>query len=182
MKNKRSQKTRKLFRKNKSRKNRSTKNKRGGFFGFFKSTPANLPECNANNLVNLKTMETMHANYQKCCPKGFFGRKNSSPYCKQLDMNFQASFNGQNDSNEYYGTPDEINQMKQNNQPMSQAPMSQAPMSQAPMSQTPMPQTPMPQTPMPQTPLIPSANSKENPNMAAGKKRRTKKQHKHRKQ
>ena len=30
----------------------------------------------------------MKDNYQKCCPKSMFGSKNSSPYCKQLDLNF----------------------------------------------------------------------------------------------
>ena len=163
MKNKRSQKRRKLFRKNKSRKNRSTKNKKGGFFGFFTSSPAKLPECDANNLVNLKTMETMQSNYQKCCPKGFFGRKNSSPYCKQLDMNFQSSFKAENDSKEYYGTSSEINQMKQYNQP-------------TPSANSSSPYTAIPQA-IPQE-IQNKPNSPSNPNMAAGKKRRTKKQRK----
>ena len=45
----------------------------------------------------------LHANYQKCCPKGFMGTKNSSPYCKQLDLNFQAAMKNENDAKGYAG-------------------------------------------------------------------------------
>ncbi len=42
-----------------------------------------------------------------------FGTKNSSPYCKQLDLNFQAALKDENESNEYQGfQPDEAYEMK----------------------------------------------------------------------
>ena len=34
----------------------------------------------------------MYSNYQTCCPKSWYGRKNNSPYCKQLDLNYKAAF------------------------------------------------------------------------------------------
>ena len=49
----------------------------------------NISTCDPNNIVNLKTQKDMHANHQTCCPKKYF-MKNSSPYCKQLDLNFQG--------------------------------------------------------------------------------------------
>ena len=56
----------------------------------------------------------MHKKYQTCCPKGSFGTKNSSPFCKQLDLNFQAALTGSNNANEYHGyEPDEVYNMQQ---------------------------------------------------------------------
>ena len=64
--------------------------------------------------------DALHANYQKCCPKGTFGTKNSSPYCKQVDLNFQAALKSENDANEYHGfEPEEVNQMKQEDAAMA---------------------------------------------------------------
>ena len=79
------------------------KSKRGGF--FFGSKPAVAPsaECDPNNLVNIQGSDALHANYQKCCPKGFMGTKNSSPYCKQIDLNFQAALKSENDAKGYAG-------------------------------------------------------------------------------
>ena len=106
----------------KSRKNRShsRKNKKGGFFS---STPkvASSPECNINNLSTLSKdmgdgqapLEKMRTNYQKCCPKDFMGRKNSSPYCKQLNMNFDSQSNYQRDIAGYYGDETDVSKIKQ---------------------------------------------------------------------
>ena len=100
----------------KHNKRRSRKTKKGGFLNFFSSKPTVLPsECDTNQLSSIRGSDALHANYQKCCPKSFFGTKNSSPYCKQLDLNFQSSLKGENDANEYPGTdPMEQYQMKQN--------------------------------------------------------------------
>ena len=91
------------------------KTKRGGFLNFFSSKPSVLPsECDPNQLSTIKGSDALHANYQKCCPKTYFGSKNSSPYCKQLDLNFQSSLKGENDANEYQDlSQSEVNNMKQ---------------------------------------------------------------------
>jgi hypothetical protein len=74
-------------------KRRYTKNKRGGFFGMFsnKVSPNNSAQCNPNNLTTLTDVRQMQENYQTCCPKTWYGSKNSSPYCKQLDLNFKGA-------------------------------------------------------------------------------------------
>ena len=49
--------------------------------------------CDPNNLVNIKDAVSLKNNYDKCCPakKSWFGtKKNDSPYCKQVDLNYQA--------------------------------------------------------------------------------------------
>jgi hypothetical protein len=99
---------------NKMRKNKSRKNKKGGFFNFFSNNSTVVPsECDPNNLSMIKDTKSMKDNYQKCCPKGMFGSKNSSPYCKQLDLNFTAGIKGENDAREYTGfSPEEVYQMK----------------------------------------------------------------------
>jgi hypothetical protein len=100
---------------NQLRKNRSRKNKKGGFFNFFSSKPKVVPtECDPNNLSMIKDANSMQENYKKCCPKGMFGTKNSSPYCKQLNLNYTAALKGENEAKEYVGfTPEEVYQMKQ---------------------------------------------------------------------
>ena len=102
---------------NKSHKNRRTK--KGGFWwlinqnkqqNYNKITPS---ECDPNQLTKLRTQDELHSQYQKCCPKTWYGTKNSSPYCKQIDLNFQGLRTGQNNANEYYGySPEEIQNMK----------------------------------------------------------------------
>jgi hypothetical protein len=106
----------KLRRNNKYTKNKSRKNKKGGFFNFFSSSSKVDPMlCDPMGITELKTPEMLHSKYQECCPKTMFGNKNSTPYCKQLDLNFQAALKQQNDAKEYTGfNPEEINQMKQN--------------------------------------------------------------------
>ena len=97
------------------RKNISHINKKGGFFF---SKPSIVPaECDPNQLSMIKDYTEMHSKYQTCCPKGMFG-KNSSPYCKQLDLNFQAAIKIKNmneDAQEYEGLePEDAEEIKQN--------------------------------------------------------------------
>lgn len=82
----------------KSTKNKSRKNLLGGW-GFSNQPVAPSGECDPNNLSMIKDYTGMATNYQKCCPRGFFG-KNSSPYCKQLDLNFQALNKSRNINND----------------------------------------------------------------------------------
>jgi hypothetical protein len=85
-------KSRRNFKKNK----KTRKSLKGGF--FFSNKVNQSGQCDVNKLTELKTSEEMHQNYQSCCPKGMFGTKNSSAYCKQLDLNFQAKLKGDNDA------------------------------------------------------------------------------------
>ena len=96
----------------------SRRNKKGGFFPSNNYEPiASSDECDPNKLSMIKGSEDLHANYQKCCPKGTFGTKNSSPYCKQVDLNFQATIKSDNDANEYQGfEPEQAQQMQQQDQ------------------------------------------------------------------
>ena len=94
------------------------KTKKGGFLNFFSNKPTVLPdECNPNNLSTIQGSVALHDNYQKCCPKSYFGTKNSSPYCKQLDLNFQSALKGENEANEYpgYDSVEQYN-MRQNSE------------------------------------------------------------------
>jgi len=78
---------------------RSSKNKKGGLFGFFESKHnSSNPACDVNNLSSLTTSQALHQNYQTCCPKGTFGTKNSSPYCKQVDTTFQSLLKAENNN------------------------------------------------------------------------------------
>lgn len=100
--------------------NRSRKNKKGGFF-FNKPKVVSSSECDINNLSTLSKdmgdgqdpLVKMHDNYQKCCPKDFMGNKNSSPYCKQLNMNFDAQSNYERDISGYYGEETDVSKIKQ---------------------------------------------------------------------
>ncbi len=106
-----------------NRKNKKTrKNHKGGFINFFsKNTVAPLGECDINNLSTLSkdtgdgqdVLEKMHANYQKCCPKNYLGQLNSSPYCKQLKMNFDSQSQYKSDIAGYYGEETDVNKIKQ---------------------------------------------------------------------
>jgi hypothetical protein len=92
----------KTVRRNKRNSKRSRgRNRKGGFFGLFedKHNTGNAA-CDPNNLANLKDSNSMHSNYQTCCPKSWYGRKNNSPYCKKLDLNYKAAFQSrQNEAN-----------------------------------------------------------------------------------
>jgi len=68
------------------------KHKKGG-------DPKNIDDdCNIMNLSTLskdmgdgqEPLKKMKLNYEKCCPKNVLGQKNSSPYCKQLNMTYDA--------------------------------------------------------------------------------------------
>ncbi len=39
----------------------------------------------SRNVSSFKNEYGLQKHYEKCCPKGFFGRKNSSKYCKEID-------------------------------------------------------------------------------------------------
>jgi hypothetical protein len=70
-------------------------------------------------------IKKMHSNYQKCCPKDSFGRYNSSPYCKQLKMNFDTQVQYQRDIAGYYGDETDVAKIKETmNAPMN-VPMNQ---------------------------------------------------------
>jgi hypothetical protein len=111
----------------KTRRNRKTSRKsrrhlKGGFTNFLSRRPiASTAECDINNMSNLSKdmgdgrnpVQKMHANYQKCCPKDSFGRYNSSPYCKQLKMNFDTQVQYQRDISGYYGDETDVNKIKQ---------------------------------------------------------------------
>lgn len=122
-------------RKNKHNKN---KNKKGGDFPFF-NKPSVIPynECNVNNLPTLTKMPDVYDmngqlkmiderlidldnmslrlrdNYSKCCPKGFMGRKNYSPYCNQLDTTFRIIQQHKQDISGYYGDETDVGKIKQ---------------------------------------------------------------------
>jgi hypothetical protein len=82
----------KTIRRNKRNNSKRSRNRKGGFFGFFDDKHnENDTACNPDNLVNLKDSNDMRSNYQTCCPKTWYGRKNNSPYCKQLDLNYKAA-------------------------------------------------------------------------------------------
>jgi hypothetical protein len=114
----------KRHRKNKSRRRHYKRG--GGFFDFFKgSTPIVPDNCDPMKLTELKTSEEMRNKYQQCCPKKYFGMvKNSSPYCKQLDLNFKSAVESEGLQKQYVGIePEEVAQMR--NAPMLSAPVMQ---------------------------------------------------------
>ena len=93
----------------KKSKKKYMKSKKGGFFNFWSNKPKVTPsECDPNNLSMIKDAKSMHANYQTCCPKNWMGRKNSSSYCKQLDLNFKAVLKGANDNAGNYASDEEV--------------------------------------------------------------------------
>lgn len=113
----------KSYRKTRKNKRSSRRNKRGGFFS---SKVASSAECDINNLSTLSKdmgdgqdpLVKMRNNYQKCCPKTF-GMKNSSPYCKQLDLNYKAQAQYKSDTEGYYGDETDVAKIKQTmNQPV----------------------------------------------------------------
>ena len=95
----------------KKKRSHSRRYKKGGFF-FNK--PNVLPsDCDPNQLSMIKDSNEMHAQYQKCCPKTFFGSKNSSPYCKQLELNFNAEEGLRRDVEGYYGEETDVGKIKE---------------------------------------------------------------------
>jgi hypothetical protein len=108
--------TKRNFKRNK----KIRKTLKGGFFSSSNKVNPYPGQCDVNQLSELKTTDEMHKNYQACCPKGMFGTKSSSPYCKQLDLNFQGALAGEKKADdEYHGfEPSESNNMKQNATPL----------------------------------------------------------------
>ena len=74
------------------RTSKMSRSRKGGFFGLFddKHNTGNIA-CNPNNLANLKSSYEIKQNIDTCCPKSWYGRKNNSPYCKQLNLNYDAA-------------------------------------------------------------------------------------------
>ena len=74
------------------RNSKRSRSRKGGFFGLFddKHNTGNIA-CNPNNLANLKSSYEIKQNIDTCCPKSWYGRKNNSPYCKQLNLNYDAA-------------------------------------------------------------------------------------------
>ena len=74
------------------KRNKRSRSRKGGFFGLFddKHNTGNIA-CNPNNLANLKSSYEIKQNIDTCCPKSWYGRKNNSPYCKQLNLNYDAA-------------------------------------------------------------------------------------------
>jgi hypothetical protein len=65
-------------------------------------------------LGDLKYMQqNLQNNYIKCCRKGFMGKKNSSPYCKQLDTTFNSIEQHKRDIAGYYGDERDISKIKE---------------------------------------------------------------------
>lgn len=85
-------------------KNKKRSMRRGGGF-FFNSANENNAVCNINQVNQLTTSEAMHQNYQTCCPKTSMGTKNTSPYCVQLEKNFQNALNKENNVNDDPSAP-----------------------------------------------------------------------------
>lgn len=109
-------------RRNRKSDRKSRRHLKGGFLNFFSKKPvASSAECDVNNLSTLSKdtgdgqdpVKKMHANYQKCCPKDSFGNYNSSPYCKQLKMNFDTQVQYQRDIAGYYGDETDVSKIKQ---------------------------------------------------------------------
>ena len=74
------------------RNSKRSRNRKGGFFGLFKDKHnTGNTACNPNNLANLKSSYEIKQNIDTCCPKSWYGRKNNSPYCKQLNLNYDAA-------------------------------------------------------------------------------------------
>lgn len=121
-----------------SRKNRniSKRNRKGGFL-FGNSKVVSSSECDVNNLSTLTKMPDVNDtdgqlkpqdermndlddmtyklrdNYNKCCPKGFMGKKNTSPYCNQLDTTFKSIQQHKQDISGYYGDETNVAKIKE---------------------------------------------------------------------
>ena len=90
--------------------------KKGGFYNFFRSSKRVYPsECDPNDLVNVKGSVSIHNKYKNCCPKSkFFGTKNRSPYCKQLELNFKHALRKENYEADNDTNNETDNQLDQN--------------------------------------------------------------------
>ncbi len=67
------------------------KSRKGGFLGLFKDKHNEQnPQCNPSNLDNLTSTFDIKNKIDTCCPKSWYGRKNNSPYCKELDQKYDT--------------------------------------------------------------------------------------------
>ena len=122
--------------KRKFKKGLTKRNRKGGFF-FSKPTVVSSTECDVNNLSTLTKMPStedsngeikpydermndldemsirLKNNYDKCCPKGFMGRNNTSPYCNQLNTTFKSIKQHKNDIAGYYGDEKDVGKIKE---------------------------------------------------------------------
>jgi hypothetical protein len=64
-----------------------------------------------NDLDNI--ISKLRENYTKCCPKGFMSKKNTSPYCNQLDSTFKSIQQHKQDISGYYGDETDVEKIKQ---------------------------------------------------------------------
>jgi hypothetical protein len=85
------------------RKSKTRKNFKGGFLNFFSKPSVVSSECDPNQLSMIKDKNELREKYTQCCPKNMFGQKNSSPYCKQIDLNWQAQEKYDKNIAGYYG-------------------------------------------------------------------------------
>ena len=132
------------------KRNFSRRNKKGGYF-FNKPTVVPSAECDVNNLTNLTKMpevnnengelkplderiddlnnmtNRLRDNYNTCCPKGFMGRKNTSPYCNQLDTTFKSIEQHKRDISGYYGDETNVEKIKEVMDAPMIAPVTNAP-------------------------------------------------------
>ena len=96
----------------KSRKNKKyvKKYKKGGDL-------TNPNDCDIANLSTISTcnesLKKMNDNYQKCCPKDFIGRKNSSPYCKKLNNEYISQLKIKREIAGYHGDETDVAIIKQ---------------------------------------------------------------------
>ena len=68
------------------------KSRKGGFFELFKDKDNDYNgQCNPNNLNNLTSTYDIKKKIDTCCPKSWYGRKNNSPYCKELNQKYDTA-------------------------------------------------------------------------------------------
>jgi hypothetical protein len=114
-------KTMRKTKRNRKNKPRSRRYKRGGgFFDFFTGNSSVVSDdCDPMKLTQLKSSEEMRSKYQQCCPKKYFGMvKNTSPYCKQLDLNFKSAVESEGLQKQYVGMEDPVEVAQMQNAPM----------------------------------------------------------------
>jgi hypothetical protein len=114
-------KTMRKTKRNRKNKSSSRRYKRGGgFFDFFTGNSSVVSDdCDPMKLTQLKSSEEMRSKYQQCCPKKYFGMvKNTSPYCKQLDLNFKSAVESEGLQKQYVGMEDPVEVAQMQNAPM----------------------------------------------------------------
>jgi hypothetical protein len=97
MKSKKNMRKNKNVKHNKNIRNKNKKTLRGGFFFSKKVIPNEV--CDITKVTDSSSSNELHQRYQTCCPKTFFGYKNSSPLCKTIDTKFQQALDRENMEN-----------------------------------------------------------------------------------